>query len=375
MWTIVDAVSGLVLFAKTDSECLEGQTAVNDGNYTVVANATFTDPSPIEGKGYRVFVRNGTAVIGGFSYGAKTLVFRVFHSGSWSNVYYLDYVTIDSNFQTKINLSTNVNTDQASNSKYPSVKAVFDWATNLFFPKPTGTTAQYLRGDGTVATFPTIPDPSDFVEKSDFTSHSILAKQSGAGDPVAVSIGNNEFLGRKSGGGSNIEGLSVSEVKSLLNYTASDVGAVATTRNITINGTTQDLSADRTFSAVMLTGMPTVVNVGVLGAVRYFAFSALATSVSEISRRIIMCNAITVKNFYIYTSTAQPATGSHVLTILKNGVATGIVVTIPSGSAAGVFSDTTNSESFAQGDAITIQAVNNAATNSGTIVSLQIGSL
>ena len=213
------------------------QTAVNDGNYTVVANATFTDPSPIEGKGYRVFVRNGTAVIGGFSYGAKTLVFRVFHSGSWSNVYYLDYVTIDSNFQTKINLSTNVNTDQASDSKYPSVKAVFDWATNLFFPKPTGTTAQYLRGDGTVATFPTIPDTSDFVAKSDFTSHSILAKQSGASDPVAVSIGNNEILGRKSGGGSDIEGLSVSEVKSLLNYTASDVGAVAS--NSVITGATK----------------------------------------------------------------------------------------------------------------------------------------
>jgi hypothetical protein len=121
------------------------------------------------------------------------------------------------------NKSTNVNTDQASNTKYPSVKAVFDWATNLFFPKPTGTTAQYLRGDGTVATFPTIPDPSDFVEKSDFTSHSILAKQSGASDPVAVSIGNNEILGRKSGGGSDIEGLSASEVKTILNYTSSEI--------------------------------------------------------------------------------------------------------------------------------------------------------
>jgi hypothetical protein len=30
MWTIVDAVSGLVLFAKNDSECLEGQIAVNE---------------------------------------------------------------------------------------------------------------------------------------------------------------------------------------------------------------------------------------------------------------------------------------------------------------------------------------------------------
>jgi hypothetical protein len=29
MWTIVDLISGLVLFAKFDSECLEGQTAIN----------------------------------------------------------------------------------------------------------------------------------------------------------------------------------------------------------------------------------------------------------------------------------------------------------------------------------------------------------
>jgi hypothetical protein len=92
-------------------------------------------------------------------------------------------------------------------------------------------------GDAQILNKPTIPDTSDFVEKSDFTSHSILAKQSGASDPIAVSIGNNEILGRKSGGGSNIEGLSVSEVKSLLNYTASDVGAVAT--NSVITGATK----------------------------------------------------------------------------------------------------------------------------------------
>jgi hypothetical protein len=88
-------------------------------------------------------------------------------------------------------------------------------------------------GDAQILNKPTIPDASDFVEKSDFTSHSILAKQSGASDPVAVSIGNNEILGRKSGGGSDIEGLSVSETKAILNYTASDVGAVATNSAIT----------------------------------------------------------------------------------------------------------------------------------------------
>jgi hypothetical protein len=88
-------------------------------------------------------------------------------------------------------------------------------------------------GDAEILNKPTIPDPSDFVAKSDYTSHSILAKQSGASDPVAVSIGNNEILGRKSGGGSNIEGLSVSEVKGILDYTPSDIGVVSGTIIVT----------------------------------------------------------------------------------------------------------------------------------------------
>ena len=64
-------------------------TSLNDRNYTVVANATFTDPSPIEGKGFKVFVRNGTAVIGGTSYTVGSEIIRIFHSGSWAN-YRLD---------------------------------------------------------------------------------------------------------------------------------------------------------------------------------------------------------------------------------------------------------------------------------------------
>jgi len=128
--------------------------------------------------------------------------------------------------------------DQSTaNHYYWSGSAYVQLTDGTKFPTPTGTTSEYLRGDGSLATFPTIPDTSDFVAKSDFTSHSILAKQSGAGDPVAVSIGNNEILGRKSGGGSDIEGLSVSDVKSLLGYTASDVGAVAT--NSVITGATK----------------------------------------------------------------------------------------------------------------------------------------
>jgi hypothetical protein len=113
-----------------------------------------------------------------------------------------------------------------ANHYYWSGSAYVQLKDGTKFPTPTGTTSQYLRGDGSLATFPSIPDPANFVAKADYTpSHSVLVQQSGTGSPTPVQIGNNEFLGRKTGGGSNIEGLSVSEVKSILNYTASDVGA------------------------------------------------------------------------------------------------------------------------------------------------------
>jgi hypothetical protein len=64
-------------------------TAVNDGNYTNVASATYTDPSPVEGKGFRVMVRNGTATVGGTAYSTPgTVILRIFHSGSWANYVY-----------------------------------------------------------------------------------------------------------------------------------------------------------------------------------------------------------------------------------------------------------------------------------------------
>ena len=77
-------------------------------------------------------------------------------------------------------------------------------------------------GDQDLSGFPL---SSNVVLKSAYTpSHSILAQQSGTGSPSSVSVGNNTLVGRKTGGGSSIEALSVSDVKSILNYTKSDVG-------------------------------------------------------------------------------------------------------------------------------------------------------
>jgi Phage tail repeat like len=65
------------------------RTAVLDEQYSNVANATYTDPTPVEGKGFVVLVRNGTATVGGIGYlTAGTLIYRVFHSGAWANYVY-----------------------------------------------------------------------------------------------------------------------------------------------------------------------------------------------------------------------------------------------------------------------------------------------
>ena len=61
------------------------KTAILGESYVLVASATFTDPSPVEGKGYTVFIRNGTATIGSVAYATPgTTITRIFHSGSWA---------------------------------------------------------------------------------------------------------------------------------------------------------------------------------------------------------------------------------------------------------------------------------------------------
>lgn len=64
-------------------------TAANDTFFVVTATATATDPTPTEGKGYEVYVRNGTATVGGTAYAlAGTRIVRIYHSGAWANTVY-----------------------------------------------------------------------------------------------------------------------------------------------------------------------------------------------------------------------------------------------------------------------------------------------
>jgi hypothetical protein len=129
------------------------QTAVNDGNYTVVANSTFTDPSPVEGKGYRVFVRNGTATINSVGYTVGTSIFRVFHSGAW-----FSYVSLpDSNF---------VPTTRTINGYDLSANRTLT-ASDVGAPSGSGTSSGTNTGNETASTIGSIVNGSSSATPND----------------------------------------------------------------------------------------------------------------------------------------------------------------------------------------------------------------
>lgn len=94
----------------------------------------------------------------------------------------------------------------------------------------------------------------------------------------------------------------------------------------------------------------------------YIINSGVATT--ENQRQSVFPIQGTFKYAYLKTGTSQPASGSLVRTLRKNGADTSIVITVAAGSAGGVFSDLTNSVSVAAGDLINWKIVNNATTTS-----------
>lgn len=116
-------------------------TAENDGQYNVIASATFTDPSPQAGKGYWVVVRNGTATIGGVGYStAGTLIYRIFHSGAWATYYQSPFNDATSSIQTQLDAKAPVSTTMLD----PLYEQTF--FQDFAFDTSQGSTSNYSTG-------------------------------------------------------------------------------------------------------------------------------------------------------------------------------------------------------------------------------------
>lgn len=96
-------------------------------------------------------------------------------------------------------------------------------------------------------------------------------------------------------------------------------------------------------------------------------FFGNSTNATQAARQNALRYDCTVKDFYVRTRTAQPGTGSLVLTMQKNGTDTAITITIAAGSAIGTFTDASNTVSFAKGDLVGVKYVNNASGTSAEV--------
>lgn len=105
----------------------------------------------------------------------------------------------------------------------------------------------------------------------------------------------------------------------------------------------------------------------------YIAFGNPAFNAAEASRQTPVPFTCQAGQLYAITAGTQSATGSLVITVRKNAAATPVVITVPAGGVAGVYSDPTDRASFSPGDLLSIQFVNNATAISAAIVGISLG--
>jgi hypothetical protein len=105
-------------------------------------------------------------------------------------------------------------------------------AASTYFPIPTGTTGQYIRGNGTLATFPTIPTVGTWgaLNYPTWTTGTPFVKMTAAG---TFALDTSTYL----------TSITSSNVTTALGYTP-----VTNARTLTINGIGYDLTADRSWT-------------------------------------------------------------------------------------------------------------------------------
>jgi hypothetical protein len=150
-----------------------------------------------------------------------------------------------------------------------------------------------------------------------------------------------------------------------------DVEEIAIGANLTLSGGTLSATTSSAGGTVLA---PTITTLTIpAGATRFSGpFRSPSADTTEANVVFTCPRAGTLRDLLVRTSGTQDSGGSCVVTIRKNGVDTGLSVTITAGAVAGVFSNTGTTVSFAAGDTLTFGIVNNGGSTSTTIINLAV---
>lgn len=163
----------------------------------------------------------------------------------------------------------------------------------------------------------------------------------------------------------NTGGPVFSDVNDNINVVGDGIGITITGNPATHTLTASLIGGGATASIVGLTGL---YSINLASGITWSALfqSQVGSSLQASSNTVVPLSG-TFSNLFVLV-TANNAANINTLTVNKNNVNTSIQVTIPAGTT-GVFSDTTHSVAFAQGDLIQFEASQSSA---GTEVSGQV---
>jgi hypothetical protein len=255
-----------------------------------------------------------------------------------------------------------------------------------------GTSAQYVRGDGQLATTPTALPPNGAAAGDlqgtypNPTVHRIHSYDMQSGLPsdgetwvvVPTPFGtqpvewrhqklNVTQLGDTTTVGQNIAKLTNPSAIRFLRINADNTVTARTDSEMRTDLGITTVSTSILFQSQNASNTP--------ASSTYFGslYSGSPSLVSaDTVRRTPIISAGTLTRLYLQTSSAQPATGSLICTVRKNSVDQALTLTIAAGSAAGVFTDLVNSVSVAQGDLVGMKFQNNATSVSANVLSNQV---
>jgi hypothetical protein len=192
------------------------------------------------------------------------------------------------------------------------------------------------------------------ITSANLTTYRTLV--SDGGGKVAVSGVTGTELGYLSGVTSNVQS-QISAKQSTLTLTTTGSSGAATLIGSTLN--VPQYTANGQSVNILHNALGQTFSGSASPVTRYHSISGTISTLST-NCQIPLPTSCVFQNFYFRTYGAQPATGSLVLTLQKNGVDTAVTITIAAGSAAGNFSDNTNSATFSAGDTWQIKLVQNA---------------